>query len=96
LYNIVLYAPLDEVQLSDCGCHGHVSIWNAEFETVRTTKWIEEFFAVTIQTRLVGAVDGELFARRSRVTQVCFFRIICDEPLQVSKRDAFAFFQHIS
>jgi hypothetical protein len=81
VYDSIGQAPLDEVELGD-GRRQTLKLY-----ALGPTKRIEELFRVSVETRLVGHVDGERTSGRSRVRDVSILGVIGDEPLQITQRN---------
>jgi hypothetical protein len=85
VYDAIGQAPLDEVELGD-GRRQALKLY-----ALGPTKGIEELFRVSVETRLVGHVDGERTPGRSRVRDVSILGVIGDEPLQITQRNTLTF-----
>ena len=87
--NAVLDAPPKKVQL------GTGRREPLELDALRTTKWVEQFLTVAVQTRLVGHVDREHLPSGCGVRHVVSLGVVRHEPLEFAEGDALAVSQNI-
>jgi hypothetical protein len=85
----ILYAPPEKVQL---GARRREPL---ELDALRTTKWVKQLLAVSVQTGLVGYVDREHLPRGRGVRHVIVLGIVGHEPLEFAEGDSLAVPQNI-
>ena len=88
LNHIILYAPLDEIQLGYSRMNFIICSRNSIGNLGRATKGVEEFFTVSIEAGLVSTMNTEYLSIICLVRKIILFGIIGDEPLEVPKGDA--------
>jgi len=77
--NSILNDPLEEIQLCDsCG-------YTIELNALGAAEWVEEFFRVPVETRLVSDVNSEHLPIRANVSDVLVFGVVGHKPLNSSK-----------
>jgi len=89
LDNTVLYTPTKKVQL------GAGRREPMKFDALRTTKRVEQLFAIAVQTRLVCYMDGEHLASWRGVRHVIVLGIVGHEPLEFAEGYTLAVSQNI-
>jgi hypothetical protein len=94
-YDVILNAPLDEIQLRHGGLNFLRCSRNHVGNLLRSTEWVEQLFAVTQQRTLVGGVHAEHFTIVGGVGRVIFLCVVRDEPLQIAQGHARLFIQNV-
>ena len=80
----IFNTPFDEVQLSNRCLNFMRCTGNNISKLFRACKWIEQFFAITIQTALVSTMYCEESSIGGRVRSLMLLGIIGDKPLDIS------------
>jgi hypothetical protein len=79
--DVILYAPLDEIQLRHGRLNFLICPGNDVRNLLRATKRVEQLFTIAQERTLVGRVHGEHLPIFRGVRRVIFLRVVGDEPL---------------
>ena len=84
----MLYAPLYKVELRHSRLNLGSRVWNLVLKLFGPAKRVEELLAVSVEARLVRAVDGKRLAVGGLVREILLLRVVGYEPLEFPSRNS--------
>jgi hypothetical protein len=93
--DVILDTPFDEIQLRQSRLYFMRCSRNDIGKLLRPTEWVKKLFTVTIQTRFIGTMNCKQFTITRLICDVILFRIVRDEPFQITERDTTRFIQNV-